>query len=62
MFYVVILEKICNNEFRYTYETGSSEGADTFVVEHSSVSENEYKKAILKQQVLSEISEREFRR
>jgi beta-lactamase regulating signal transducer with metallopeptidase domain len=85
-------------EDRYTYETGPFDGADTFVVEHASVSENEYKKAtmsehgkkkavwhefneenvlavagdfqrrfpcvdpaILKQQVLKEISEQEFR-
>ncbi|MBO7339512.1 MAG: M56 family metallopeptidase, partial [Lachnospiraceae bacterium] len=34
-------------EDRYTYETGPFDGADTFVVEHASVSENEYKKAIM---------------
>ncbi|MBR4608281.1 MAG: hypothetical protein IKO41_18895 [Lachnospiraceae bacterium] len=34
-------------EDRYTYETGPFDGADTFVVEHASVSENEYKKATM---------------
>lgn len=33
-------------EDRYTYETGSYEGADTFVVNHESVSENKYKKSV----------------
>ena len=34
-------------EDRYTYETGSYEVADTFVVDHESVSENEYKKRVV---------------
>lgn len=34
-------------EDRYTYETGPIEGADTFVVDHKVVSENELKKAFI---------------